>query len=234
MPLTVLLGFDGTAYAGDIAVQAYARRLGELLDADAATMVIGGMRAFLEGRRVPAGMPPEFHTAEDGGQLLRALADAAGIADADRSAAYRQSREDLARSAFAVDEQPGLVDWLRHLGAEREVWVVTDAPMTAIPEVLDAVGLTPFVDQVVAGAAAPAAIAGRAVEVAGHPSRVLAVGDRWTADLAAVSERGGRTALIDRFGRGVGGPTWRAAALGPMLPALTTWARDPEGHRDAG
>ena len=53
MPLVILLDFDGTAYGGDLAVQAYARRVAELVDPAAATLIIGGMRAFLEDRHRP-------------------------------------------------------------------------------------------------------------------------------------------------------------------------------------
>lgn len=235
MPLVVLLDFDGTAYSGDLAVQAYARRVAELVDPPAATLLIGGMRAFLEDRTAPDGVPDAFHTAEDGYELVHAMADAAGIPDQDRRAAYARSRDDVVRSAFALDEQPGLPGWLAGLDPADQVWLVTNAPGAGIGEVLAAVGLADHIDRVVPDAGKPSglhALAAQAVELAGDPRRVLAIGDRWAADLAAVSRAGGRTAQIDRFGRGQGTPTWRARELAPMLPALTRWAADPEAPVD--
>lgn len=235
MALVVLLDFDGTAYIGDLAVQAYARRVAELVDPATATLVIGGMRAFLEDRPAPAGVPDAFATAEDGYELVHEMAAAAGVPDADRQAAYAASRDDVVRSAFALDEQPGLTGWLAGLDPADRVWLVTNAPEPGIAEVLDAVGLTGHVDRIVADAGKPAGladVAAAAVELAGDPRRVLAVGDRWAADLAAVHRIGGRTAHIDRFLRGLGTPTWRARELAPMLPALARWSTDPEAPVD--
>ncbi len=231
MSVAILLDFDGTAYVGDLGVQAYARRVAELLDPTTATLVIGAMRSFLEGRPAPAGVPDVFDTAEDGYELVHAMSEAAGVSDADRRVAYARSREDVIRSAFALDEQPGLADWLRRLDPADQVWLVTNAPDAGIAEVLDAVGLTAHVDRIVSSAGKPEglyALAREAAALTGDPRRVLGVGDRWAADLAAVHDVGGRTAHIDRFGRSLGTPTWREPELAPMLPALTRWSHDPE------
>lgn len=230
--LVIVLDFDGTVYRGDLAVQAYARRVAEQLDTLTATQVIAGMRAFLEGKPQPLGMPPEFDTAEDGFQLVHALSDAAGLPDGLRRHAYRASRHDLARSAFALNPEPGLAEWLTDITSESTVWLVTDAPLAGIREVLDAVGLLALVDEIIPTVGKPAgmtAIADRAVAVAGRPERSIAVGDRWAADLAAIAAAGGRTAHLDRYGRELGDPTWRDAGFGPLLPALSAWAADPEG-----
>lgn len=239
MPLVIVMDFDGTAYDGDLAVQAYARRIAELVDPPTGTRIIGAMRAFLEGRPAPADAPVTFATAEDGYELVHEMSDAAGIAGADRRAAYARSRDDLARSAFALDAQPGLTDWLATLGSADQVWLVTNAPQAGVDEVLGVVGLTGLVDRVVVGAGKPAGLAGiarAAGEVAGSPHRVLGIGDRWAVDLAAIHDAGGRTAHIDRFGRGFGTPTWRAREFAPLLPALIRWSNDPEApvaHADA-
>jgi FMN phosphatase YigB (HAD superfamily) len=230
--LAILLDFDGTAYRGDLAVQAYARRVAELLDSDTGMFVIAGMRSFLEGMPRPPGMPPEFDNAEDGFELVHALSDAAGLPAAIRRQAYRASRDDLARSAFALDPVPGLADWLAEVKPESRVWVATNAPMAGIREVLDAVDLISLVDEIIPGADKPHgmhAITERAIEVAGRPERLVAIGDRWAADLAAAAAAGGRTAHLDRYGRGLGSPTWRNAEFSPLLPALRQWAADPEG-----
>lgn len=237
MTLVIVLDFDGTAYDGDLAVQAYGRRVAESVDAATATWLIGGMRAFLEGRPAPAGMPPGFGTAEDGYEIVQALSDAAAVPTAVRRRAYTQSREDLQRSAFAVDPQPGLAEWLAGIDDDHRVWLVTNAPPVGIAEVLDGVGLTSSIHDIIPDAGKPAGmvdIAARALTAAdGRPARLLAVGDRWAADLAAVHDLGGRTAQLDRFGRGVGSPTWRGPDLACLLPALKAWSADPEGPPDA-
>ncbi len=230
MPLAILLDLDGTAYAGDLAVQAYARRVAELVDQPTATLIIGGMRSFLEGRPAPDGLPEAFHTAEDGYELVQAMSDAAGVPARLRAGAYAASRDDLRRSAFALDEQPGLADWLGGLDPADQVWLVTDAPDVGIAEVLAAVGLTDRVDRIFSGAGTPvglAAVTAAAVDLAQAPQRVLGIGDRWAADLATIHHAGGRTALIDRFRRGFGTPTWRATELAALLPELVRWSADP-------
>lgn len=234
MPIAILLDFDGTAYTGDLAVQAYARRLAELVDPATATRIIGGMRSFLEGKPAPDGVPDAFHTAEDGYELVHAMSDALGIPTRLRQSAYAASRDDVVRSAFALDEQPGLADWLAGLDPADQVWLVTNAPHAGIAEVLDAVGLTGHIDRIIPDAGKPAglaAIAAAAIDTVEAPHRVLGVGDRWAADLGAIHDAGGRTAHIDRFGRGLGTPTWRAPELSPMLPDLIRWSEDPEAHR---
>lgn len=236
MRLTILLDFDGTAYRGDLAVQAYARRVAERLDPAAGLIVIGGMRAFLEGKPKPPGMPPEFDTAEDGYEVVQALSDAAGLPTTERAQAYLESRDDLARSAFVLDPEPGLAGWLLEIKSGSAVWLVTNAPPAGIREVLDTVELTGLVDEIIPAAGKPpgmTAIAERAVAASGRAGGVLAIGDRWAADLAATHHLGGRTAHIDRFGRGLGTPTWRDTEFSPLLPALRRWAADPEGPIDA-
>lgn len=223
----VLLDFDGTAYRGDLAVQAYARRVAELLPPAAGVSVIGAMRAFLESKPKPAGLPPRveavFDRAEDGFELVHALADAAGVPTEIRRSAYRGSRADLALTAFAVDEQPGLAAWLHEANAE--VWLVTIGPDTAVREVLGAVGIADLVTEIHPGTAKPEGmrpLVQRAVELAG-PERVVAIGDRW-ADVSAAHDAGARSALIDRFDRRLGTPTWRARTLEELLPDLRSWS----------
>ena len=241
----VLLDFDGTCYVGDLPVQAYARRVAELLDSDAAATVIGGMRAFAEGKPKPAGMPAEFDIAEDGYELVTALANQAGLSTAERRAAYLRSREDVARSAFAIDAEPGLVDWLVALrdadaDAHTQVWLATLGPLVGMSEVLDSTGLLPLIDRLLPGTPKPdgiAALAAAALELTGDPENVLGIGDRWAADLAGVAAAGGRTAHLDRYGRQLGAPTWRGRELSELLPALHAWAgtvQEVEGARHAG
>ena len=228
----IVLDFDGTCYRGDLPVQAYARRIAESLDSASAALMIAGMRAFLEAKPPPDGLPAEFTFAEDGYELIGAVADAAGVPESVRQQAYRQSREDVARSAFALDPEPALMDFLTGVRPAASVWLVTSAPAVGIAEVLDSVGLSPLIDEVHSSASKPdglRTIAERAVHLVQEPARLLAVGDRWGADLEPVHAVGGRTALIDRFGRGRGTPSWRARTIDGLLPLLQDWAADLEG-----
>ncbi len=123
----LLFDFDGTLYVGDLPVHAYARRVAERLDGAAGVGVVAGMRRFLEDRSVPGDPGTDLSAAQDGYQAVELLAVAAG-ADADLlSAAYRQSRHDLAASAFAVDAPDGLVDLLTGLHGQVRSVVVSNA-----------------------------------------------------------------------------------------------------------
>ena len=215
--------FDGTLYVGDLPVHAYARRVAERLDGAGGVGVVAGMRRFLEGGSVPGDPGTDLTAAEDGYQAVELLAVAAG-ADADLlTAAYRQSRHDLASSAFAVDAPDGLVDLLSRLRGRVLSVVVTNADPTGVAEVLAGTGLAPLLDEVILDAGKPAcwpSLIERFAELVGCSGRLLAVGDRWSGDLAPIAAAGGWTALIDRFGRGDGYPGARAADLTTLLPAI--------------
>ncbi len=219
----VLFDFDGTLYVGDLPVHAYARRVAEGLGGAAGVGVVAGMRRFMEARTVPGDPGTDLTAAEDGYQAVELLAIAAG-ADADLlSTAYRQSRHDLASSAFAVDAPDGLVDLLTRLGGRVLFVVVSNADAAGVAEVLAGTGLAPLLDEVVLDAGKPDCwpfLIERYAHLVGGPDRLLAVGDRWSGDLAPIAAAGGWTALIDRFGRGDGSPDARGADLTALLPSI--------------
>ncbi len=233
--LGVLLDLDGTSYRGDLPIQAYARRVAEQLSPAVGIQVIDGMRHFLEGRPAFGSPLTDVSAAEDGYEAVHLLADAAGLNVHARRAAYFQSRDDLARSAFILDPEPGLARFLTELKPRSRVWIVTNAPITGIREVLQAVGLLTLVDEIIPGAGKPDRLpevvegALAAIGAASHPERLLGIGDRWAADLAAIHHAGGVTAHVDRFDLRRGSPRWRAATLTEMIPSLQVWAADLAG-----
>jgi len=223
-PAAVLfLDFDGTLYVGDLPVHAYARRVAERLDAMAGLGVVAGMRRFLEDRVVPGDPGSDLAAAEDGYQAVELLAIAAGAGAELLSAAYRQSRRDLAASAFAVDAPDGLVQLLTAFHDRMQVVVVSNADPPGVAEVLADTGVAPLLDEVLLDAGKPDCwppLIARYAELVGGADRLLAVGDRWSGDLAPIAAAGGWTALIDRFGRGDGSPDARGTDLAALLPAI--------------
>ncbi|GGM17641.1 HAD family hydrolase [Nakamurella endophytica] len=228
--VALLLDLDGTLYDSDLPVLAYARHVTEHLAPDAATAVVDGIRGFLEGRSLGLSTA-DLSGAEDGYQAVELLAAAAGVLPESVSRAYHASRADLASSAWAVQAPAGLVELLAELGDRAHVAVVTNAPATGVDEVLEAVRLRPWVDEVVTDAgkpvAMPALVAGLLERLGGDAAadRLLAAGDRWYSDLEPTARAGGVTAYVDRFGRGDGRPTWRAGDLTALVPDIARWCR---------
>ncbi len=225
-PRWLLLGFDGLVCGSDLPVQAFARHCAAALPVDRGRVLVGGMRGVLEDRTdlLPGGI--RLDGAEDGFDVVEILASAMGL-DAARIAEARQrARLDLAGSAWAVEPAAGLPELLVALRAAARVRVVA-ADAAGVTEVLEATGLDGFVDAsdvfVDPGGAGWASAVRAAAETTGAPDRVLAVATRW-ADLASAADAGGRTALIDRFGRGRGAPTLRARDFAGLASAILSWA----------
>ncbi len=227
-----MFDFDGTIYVGDLPVLAYARHSADQLGEAAATDLIDGIRFFLEGRSVrdaDAGLRVDLGVAQDGFQAVEILADNMGLTDRQIGTAYRQARLDLGRTAFALDPPEGLIELLTEL-AGVHVMVVTNADSAGVTEVLTAIGLAGHIDDVITDAGKPGSMPRiiadtlRRIGAVDAPTRLMAIGDRWTEDLAEAHLAGACTALVDRFGRGDGTPTARAADLAGLLPAIQRWA----------
>lgn len=225
--LGLLLDFDGTLYTGDLPVQAYGRRVAQAVAPVEAGIVIAGMRAFLEGRLpVPVGL----EQAQDGYHAVHLLAAQVGLAEPVRQQAYEDSRHDLARSAFALEAVPGLQEFLTAIKRRTRVVVLTNAPPAGVHEVLAAIQLLGLVDEVIVNAGKPQSLPPIIKNLladlgpAADPRQLLAIGDRWLADLADVHTAGGTTAYVDRHQLGDGAPTWRATELQAMIPRLRHWA----------
>jgi hypothetical protein len=241
--VSVLLAVDGVVHVSDLAVQSFARHASEQLAQPAANTtraLIGGMRGFLEGR--PDLLPSDpavneaLGKAEDGDQAVEILCRAAGLTPRQIVAARRASRVDLANSAWAIDAAPGLTELIAGIPAGSYVAVVAH-DLAGVAEVVDAIGIAPAVDEFLADAGGSE---GRE-EVVDHvlaaggttsaPERLLVVGSRWDPDLAVPHAAGCTTALVDRFGRGRGTPTWRSAELAGLIGDILRWAALPGAAR---
>ncbi len=226
--LALLFDFDGTLYVGDLPTLAYARHCADQLPPAAATDLIDGIRFFLEGKSI-ADRRVDLGAAEDGRQAVEILAAAAGLTPDQVAAAYRRSRTDLAASAFVLDPPEGLAELLTELVGVH-IMIVTNAHRVGVAEVLAAIGLIAYIDEVVTDAGKPDSMPGivrstlARIDSAAEPRRLMVVGDRWSADLADASRIGATTALIDRFRRGDGQPTVRATGLAGLIPAIRDWA----------
>jgi len=231
----VLLAVDGVVQVSDLAVQSFARHATDQLPPtadDATRALIGGMRGFLEGR--PDLLPSDpavrqaMGDAEDGDQAVEILCRAAGLTPRQIGAARRAARVDLANSAWAIEAAPGLTELIAGLPADSYVAVVAH-DLTGVAEIVDSIGLTADIDDVLGD---PGGSEGReqlvdqviAAGVGSAPDRLLVVGSRWDPDLAVPHAAGCTTALVDRFGRGRGTPTWRGAQLADMVGDILRWA----------
>lgn len=217
---TVYLCVDGVLHDSDLPVQSFARHLTEVLPADRARSIIGGMRGFLEDKPdlIPAGV--DLRSAEDGAQAVETLARAAGLTSNQIQAAHLASRVDLVATAWAVDVQDGLTDLLAALSGRARVAVLPESgDRAAAAAVLGAlqIEVDEIVEQIAAGS---------------DPALVLVVGARWTGRLAAADRAGCATALVDRFGRRRGTPTYRAANLTSLLDPVREWLQDGPNRRE--
>lgn len=235
-PAVLVLDLDGGLCVGDLFEQAFARHAAARLDDEHGRRLIGAVRGHLEGRR---GMRPadiDCSTAENGREVVQVLARALGATDPALDVALRAARSDQVRLGFAVDVAPTLPDALDALPAGTHVAVCSELAPEEACSLLHDLDLTRWVHEVVAGAD-PAAAVDRLLDRREDPRRMLVISDRW-APLARASALGANTALVDRFARGRGFPSFRAPTLDDMVPAITTWAvaahaqlRAAEGRR---
>jgi len=241
--LGMLLAVDGVVHVSDLAVQSFARHATEELGqpaAESTRALIGGMRGFLEGRAdlLPAdpAVKDALSMADDGDQAVEILCRAADLTPRQVVAARRASRVDLANSAWAIDAAPGLAELLAGLPADSHVAVVAH-DLTGVPEVMEAIGIAAAVDEFLldaGGTQGREQVVDHVMAATGtrsSPDRLLVVGGRWDPDLAVPHAAGCTTALVDRFGRGRGTPTWRDAELANLVPEILRWASLPGAVR---
>lgn len=226
----ILLCFDGVVHDSDLPIQAFARHLTELLAPDLNRPMIGGMRGFLEGK--PELIPPDvdLSAAEDGDRAVEILACAAGLDDAAIRRARRAARADLATSAWAVDAAEGIDALLAEVQGRASVLLLTEQADPAVSPVLASIDLA--VDEIV-DLAVDLAIATILQRMALPADRLLMVGTRWAGQLQPAHDLGCATALIDRFDRGRGCPTFRSPDLAGLLGAVREWLTDHATTRTA-
>ncbi|MFC0678020.1 HAD family hydrolase [Lysobacter korlensis] len=231
MPSGVLvLDFDGTVCLGDAPVYEYAaavvRRLPEAERPAGEERLHSALAGFFTGVR-----NPDLAEAPDGYYAVAALAAELGVSDADRNAAYLESRTAVHAGEVPIFAPPGLRDVLDEARRHARVVLVTNAPERGVESLLGILGLGEVFDTVRGDAGKPAGmgpILDALLEDAAlraTPDRLLSVGDIWANDLAPAAERGCSTALIDRYGLGDGEPTHVAAAIVELYPAILNWAR---------
>jgi FMN phosphatase YigB (HAD superfamily) len=230
----LVLDFDGTVCLGDAPVFEYAaavvRRLPEPDRAAAAARVDAALAGFLAGTR-----EPDLADAPDGYYAVAALARRLGVSDADRNAAYRESRTAVHAGSVPIFAPPGLREVLEEVRRHARVVLVTNAPGAGAASLLPVLGLEGVLDAVHGDARKPAGmgpILDGLLERAGiacTPQRLLSVGDIWVNDLAPAAERGCVTAMIDRYGIPGGTPTHAAPTIVELYPAILDWARSAAG-----
>lgn len=216
----VLLCFDGVVNTSDLPVQAFARHITEQLSAEQARRVIAGMRGFLEGKTELLPADVDLSDAEDGYQAVEILARAAGLDIPGISAARQASRVDLAASAWLMDPAVGLDPLLTEISPAARVVLLTEQGDPAARPVLEAIEAK--VDEIIDAAIDPAITLVLHDHIA-TPDRLLVIGTRWTDQLAPAQQAGCATALIDRYRRGRGAPTYRSPDLVGLLDVVRGW-----------
>ena len=233
----LVLDFDGTVCLGDAPVYEYAaaivRRLPENERPAGEERLHGALAEYFAGTR-----DPDLAAAPDGYYAVAALAEQLGVSDADRNAAYLESRTAVHAGEVPIFAPPGLRELLEAAREHVSVALVTNAPEQGAESLLRILGLDGVFDRVHGDARKPAGMApilDTLLQDAGltaTPERLLSVGDIWANDLEPAAARGCATALIDRYGSASGTPTHRAATIVELYPAILAWARS--GQRAAG
>jgi FMN phosphatase YigB (HAD superfamily) len=233
----LVLDFDGTVCLGDAPVYQYAAamlgRLPEARRAAAQERVHGALAEFFAGTR-----DPDLAESPDGYYAVAALGRELGVSDADRNAAYLESRTAVHAGEVPIFAPPGLREVLDAAREHVRVVLVTNAPEHGVEALLRILRLDGVFDEVRGDAGKPAGM-GSIVEallddagLAATPERLLSVGDIWVNDLEPAAVRGCVTALVDRYGTGGGRPTHRAATIVELYPAIVVWARSVASPAD--
>ncbi|WP_285725215.1 HAD family hydrolase [Psychromicrobium xiongbiense] len=220
--LSLLLDFDGTVALGDGPVYAYAEAVGQYLEPAGRDALHSTLHAFLTE---PGGAGLPFIDGYD------AVAQLSGsqLTDDQRQAAYRASREAVARGEVPVQAPEGLSDFLAAIGRKAHRILLTNAPLNGVTESLQSLGLTEVIDEIIPDAGKPAGLerllpallAGR------EPQALLSVGDVWINDLKYPGAAGCATAFIDRFDLRSGPTNLRAARIEDLYAGMLAWAENP-------
>lgn len=219
----LVLDFDGTVCLGDGPIWAYANGLLPALDADHARRLTDGLAAYLAGQTEP----DDF---SDGYSAVVRLAGP-GVPPAVLNRAYHASREALASGQVDIHTPHGLPDVLAELGPRARRVLLTNAPDTGMDGLLDRLGLSEVIDEVITSAAKPEGFDRilPALLSGGDPATLLSVGDLWVNDIARPLAAGCATAYVDRTGVDPRPAHAKARALPELYPAIRAWAADPSG-----
>ena len=222
LPL-LILDFDGTLCLGDGPVQAYA-------DAVAGQIQGPGRKALQEGLAAFLDHDPAAPVYKDGYAAVASLAE--GLIDSvGLDWAYAESRRRLAAGLVEVSTAPGLAGFLGNLEGVAFRVLLTNAPLTGVPETLGTLGLSDSVDLIIHDAGKPAGFTDLlpALLKDKAPMELLSVGDVWSNDIELPGLFGCATAFIDRFDHCTGAANLRAPRFELLYGAIAAWAQDPAG-----
>jgi FMN phosphatase YigB (HAD superfamily) len=222
----VVFDFDGTVSLGDGPVRSYARFIAGSLPADQGRLFLASFETDLVTPRSGAGATAPI----DGYDLVRLLAEGYDVPASVRTSAYRSSRLELATEGAPVIAPTGLAQFLAAARPRAHLVLATNAPSIRIDEALAALGLTGAFDAVHTSTGKPAGFAPLLDDLlktlpAGTDAAagLLSIGDVWVNDLAPAHGRGASTALVGGPSPAGATPTFRAAHLHELYPALQEW-----------
>lgn len=209
-------------------MRAYADAAAHMLPATEAQQLRDGLSRFLD-RGTVADEAPETRAPSDGYAAVAALAGAWLTAE-QLSAAYRESRQQLAAGTVAIAAAPGLHGLLDSLNGRVHRILVTNSPSTGIHESLTALGLDDTIDTVITEAQKPAGFDDLLAMWTAHraPNTILSVGDVWENDIRQPLDAGCATAYIDRFGHNAGPSHLRGSHFEHLFDGILEWADDPD------
>ena len=102
---------------------------------------------------------------------------------------------------------PGAIELLRRVKAERPIGIVTNHIMSEQVKKIAAIGVEPFIDELVVseevGVPKPAAKVFHAAlsRLGGTPDQAVMVGDSWSSDIVGATELGIRAIWLNRYDR---------------------------------
>jgi FMN phosphatase YigB (HAD superfamily) len=234
----LLVDLDGTLYRGDGPVRAYADGVAAVLSEADAEKFLSIVEEYL-AHGVGEHIAPELLAATDGWEAVQRLATLRfDVGRTELDTAFLASRAALAGPELGVEVPGGLLDTLVALRPSTRIVLATNSPQLGLAALLTRIGAADAFDEIINSAAKPIGLprilAGIAEEIGAgdKPWRILSIGDHWHNDIAPAREFGAATGYIDRFGRADGPADAIAPTVEGILPAITTWAADPDAfHR---
>jgi FMN phosphatase YigB (HAD superfamily) len=237
--LLLAVDFDGTVCRADAPVRLYAGLIAQAMPPAEGARLLAAVDRYLAEGIAAADTASDLVEAA----VLREAGDAWGVVQQLAGRCYRVPQE-LAALAFTRSRQwmidpaseVGLVEpVLATLAALRPVariTLVTNSPADNMLPLLRRLGILDSFDNIVAGARKPDGMrrflqGSLGADLRDRPWRLFSLGDHYRNDIAPAVEVGAAAAYIDRFGRGDGPATARAARVEDLLPVLRAWADDP-------
>jgi FMN phosphatase YigB (HAD superfamily) len=216
----IVWDFDGTLYCGPEACRHYARGIAETLPRDRREPYLDALDRYLAGE---GGV-----TAADGWEAAVVLAGGAHGASRAYADEFARTRAFMLSDECELSVPDGLPDLLERLEGRARRVLVSNTPAYGVMSLLERIGLTRFLDEIVCDAAKPHRFAVRLRAVADvldvDPRAVLSVGDHFVNDIGPAIAAGCSTAYVDPFGVGPAGRTdLYAPRLEDLLEPIEAW-----------